>query len=400
MTISEVRIYSTPLATSSPYNMSSPTLDVPQSTIVELVDSDGVRGYGEVCLASPHYQPAHEAGVVASLSLLAPAVLGLDPVQHSLVNAAMHAALDGCTEGKSAIDIACWDLTGKRYNRHVAELLGGPMQTQVMTYHVIGIVTPEAAATEATRLQEEGLRRLQLKAGGRSIDQDIACIHAVARTLRPDTELAVDANRGWSTAEAIQVSSACADVRLSLEQPCATEAEMQQIKVAVRHPLILDESATDLRSIARQISYGVADGFGLKISRIGGLTAMRAVRDLCMATRTPMSSDDAWGGDILAAAGVALGATLQPKLNRGAWIAHPYHQVHYDVEHGPRIGNGRIALPGGGPGLGLVIAEGAFGDPIAVYGPASVSSSSTAGANLHSPLSQKPNPAPESHDVR
>jgi len=131
--------------------------------------------------------------------------------------------------------------------------------------------------------------------------------------------------------------------------------------------VIVDENSTDIRAVARMISSGLADGFGLKITRLGGLTAMRAVRDLCMATRTPMSSDDAWGGDIIAAAGVALGATLDPQFCRGAWIAHPYHQTHYDDMNGPRIDSGYVTLPSGGPGLGLVLEDGQFGDPVAVY---------------------------------
>jgi L-alanine-DL-glutamate epimerase-like enolase superfamily enzyme len=130
---------------------------------------------------------------------------------------------------------------------------------------------------------------------------------------------------------------------------------------------VVDENATDLGVVSRMISSGLANGFGLKITRLGGLTAMRAVRDLCMATRTPMSSDDAWGGDIIGAAGVALGATLDPQFSRGAWLAHPYHQTHYDEANGPRIENGFATLPAGGPGLGLVLEEGQFGDPVAVY---------------------------------
>lgn len=94
---------------------------------------------------------------------------------------------------------------------------------------------------------------------------------------------------------------------------------------------------------------------------------MRTVRDLCMATRTPISTDDAWGGDIIAAAGVALGATLEPQFSRGAWLAHPYHEKHYDEINGPRIENGFVTLPKGGPGLGLIIDDGQFGDPVAAY---------------------------------
>ncbi len=347
--------------------MSNSTVATPVSTIVEIVDADGTIGYGEACMASPQFQPEHNDGVRSSLSVLAPAVLGLNPLKLSVIHTAMHAAMTGHAAGKAALDIACWDLIGKKLGQPVVDLLGGAQMSAVTTYHVVGIGPADAAAAEADRLQAEGITRLQLKAGGRPIDADIASIRAVASTLRPGTDLAVDTNRGWTTAEALQVSNACADVTMSMEQPCATEAELHHLKGQIRHPLIVDENSVDLASVARMISSGLASGFGLKITRLGGLTAMRAARDLCMSARIPMSSDDAWGGDIIAAAGVAMGATLDPQLSRGAWIAHPYHQNHYDEINGPRIDNGYVTLPNAGPGLGLSIDEGQFGEPIATY---------------------------------
>ncbi|MGI9607493.1 MAG: mandelate racemase/muconate lactonizing enzyme family protein [Acidimicrobiales bacterium] len=365
--ISQIRVYTSPLEAKATYNMSSSRVGVPESTIVEVIDTDGTIGFGEACMASPQFQPAHNDGIRSSLGLLAPAILGLDPMRLNLVNTAMNAALDRHSEGKAALDIACWDLVGKRLGLHVVDLLGGARMDDVITYHVVGIGTPEYAGAEAKKLQNEGVTRIQLKAGGRPIHEDIASIHAVAEVLRPGTDLAVDTNRGWSTAEAIQVSNACTNIMMSLEQPCATEAELQHVKSQIRHPIVVDENATDLRTISRMISSGLANGFGLKITRVGGLTTMRAVRDLCMASAIPMSSDDAWGGDIIGAAGVALGATLDPQLSRGAWLAHPYHQTHYDEANGPRIENGFATLPRGGPGLGLVIDEGRFGEPVAEY---------------------------------
>ena len=74
----------------------------------------------------------------------------------------------------------------------------------------------------------------------------------------------------------------------------------------------------------------------MKLTRIGGISIMRAVRDLCMATKTPTSFDDSWDGDIIAAACVYIGSTMDLALSRGAWISNPYQAGHYD-EHGPGL---------------------------------------------------------------
>ena len=93
MTIEEIRVYEVPLESRASYTMSNSTVATPMSTIVDIEDSSGVVGYGEACLASPQFQPAHRAGVEASLSILAPAIIGLNPMQLGVVNTAMDRAM-------------------------------------------------------------------------------------------------------------------------------------------------------------------------------------------------------------------------------------------------------------------------------------------------------------------
>ena len=367
MRITEVRVHAKILPKVGDYTMSSARIGDPDSTIVEVVTDTGLSGWGEVCMTGPLAQTHHAASVRADLTLAAPAVLGLDPRHLQVIWRAMNAAMHGGVAAKSALDIACWDLLGKATDLRVCDLLGGPLSDPVPTYHVVGIGTPDEAAAEAERLQAAGHTKLQLKAGGRRLTDDVAAAHAVAGAIRPGTDWFVDTNRGWTTDQAIRFSAACEGLDLAMEQPCATYAELEAIKPSLRHPLILDESAADLATIARAISTGLADGFGMKLTRIGGITAMRAVRDLCLATRTPTSFDDSWGGDIISAACNHVGSTMDPRYSRGAWTSAPYQEGHYDDVNGVRIVDGMVPIPSGGPGLGIEIPEGCFGEPIACY---------------------------------
>jgi len=366
MKVTQFNVYAKRLPMASGYNMSSAAVGEPDTTIVELVTDTKYVGWGEICPTGPLPQSEHAGSIRADLALLGPALVGLDPRRLGLVHDAMSSTMDGGHGAKSAVDIACWDLAGKAYGERVCDLLGGARMDPVLTYHVVPIGTPEASATVAQALQDQGHTKLQLKAGGRHIDEDIAAIHAVAKVIRPSVDLFVDCNRGWTVGEAIQVSQACKELTLAIEQPCATYAECVFARAHLRHPLLLDESATDLATISQAIGTGVADGFGIKLTRVGGISAMRAIRDLCEASSTPTSCDDSWGGDIIAAACVHVGATLNPNLSRGAWISDPYQIGHYDEEHGPRIINGTIAIPPGA-GLGITIPDGYFGSPIASY---------------------------------
>ncbi len=79
---------------------------------------------------------------------------------------------------------------------------------------------------------------------------------------------------------------------------------------------------------------------------------MTTVRDICAARNLPHTSDDAWGGDILAAACTHLGATVRPELLEGVWLAASYIDGHYCPENGVEVAGGHIDLPKGA-GLGV-----------------------------------------------
>lgn len=104
----------------------------------------------------------------------------------------------------------------------------------------------------------------------------------------------------------------------------------------------------------------------MKVTRIGGLHPMRAFRDICAARNLPHTCDDAWGGDIIAAACTHIAATVDPVRMEGAWIAAPYIAKGYDAENGICITGGHIDVPQG-PGLGITPDEGAFAAALASF---------------------------------
>lgn len=325
------------------------TLD---TTIVELVTDSGLSGYGETCPLGPVYQPAHAFGARAALQELAPHLLGMYPLQIGCVRRSMDHALAGHSYAKAAIDIALWDLAGKAYGARVCDLLGGATAEQIPTYYSIGVVPPEEAVQIATERQADGYRRIQLKVGGRPIQADIEAVRAVAAALDAGVALVVDANRGWTTRDTVMASEAWRDLPLVLEQPCDTLAEIATLRGRLHHPVYVDEAAEDLPTILRIVGEGLADGLGLKVTRVGGLSTMRAIRDVCEARNVPITSDDAWGGDIIAAACLHLGATVEPRLLEGVWVAAPYIDGHDDVDGGIAPQNGYLRLPNG-HGLGI-----------------------------------------------
>jgi len=368
MRIKEIHVYQHELPVAGGcYRTASTSVSKLDATIVELLTETGLTGFGECCPLGPVYQPQHALGARAALEEIGPQLLGAEALRITRVHDVMESALNGSCYAKAAVDIALWDIAGKAYGARVCDLLGGAVRESVPSYYAIGLLPVDEAAAIAAEKRREGYPRLQLKVGGRDLEEDIAAIHKVYEVLGKGMRMAVDANRGWTTRDAIHVSMQCRDIPFVMEQPCDTFGEITSLRGRIAHAVYLDESADCLETILRAVGEGVCDGFGLKVTRVGGLSAMRAIRDICGAVNLPMTCDDSWGGDIIAAACVHIGATVHPRLMEGVWLAAPYIEKHYDRQNGPKIENGWIRVPQG-PGLGIEPDRTLWGTPVMSFG--------------------------------
>ncbi|WP_397571862.1 cis-3-hydroxy-L-proline dehydratase [Schlesneria sp. T3-172] len=277
------------------------SVSVFDSTIVGVETDTGLIGYGEVCPLGPFYLPAYAEGVRAGLKELAPHLIGLDPRELAVINHRMDAALKGHPYVKSGIDIACWDLLGKSTSLPVCMLMGGRFGDSVRLYRAISQESPDAMAVKVAGYREAGYTRFQLKVGG-DPDTDIERIRAVRAMLQPSNRLVADANTGWTQHEAIRVVRAVRDIDVYIEQPCLTYEECLAVRRHTDHPFVLDENIDHLSMLLRAKADLAMDVVNLKISKLGGLTRTKQVRDLCVSMGIAMTLEDSWGGDITTAA--------------------------------------------------------------------------------------------------
>lgn len=367
MKIAEIHIYRHDLPVNNgPYKMALAHVWSLSTTLVKLVADNGLIGWGETCPLGPTYAESHAAGAVAALSQMAPGLIGAE-----VLPVPLHRRMDGLLNGhnyaKAAIDIAAHDLLGKHLVVSVADLLGGAVTDRVPSYYATNIGAPDETARVAAEKRAEGYPRLQVKVGGRPIEEDIETLRKVWEVIRGSgMRLAADGNRSLTTRDALRLSRECPDIPFIMEQPCNTVEDLQKIRPQVSHGIYMDESSTSLNTAITAAATGLVDGFGMKVTRIGGLHPMRAFRDLCAARNLPHTCDDSWGGDIIAAACTHIGATVAPELLEGVWLAAPYIEGHYDPENGIRIEGGHIKRPQG-PGLGIVPEESLFGTPVVSF---------------------------------
>ncbi len=277
------------------------SVSVFDSTVIGVETDTGLVGYGEVCPLGPFYLPAYAEGVRSGLRELAPHLLGFDPRELAKLNYRMDAALKGHAYVKSGIDVACWDILGKATGLPVCVLMGGRFGDAVRLYRAISQESPEQMARKVAGYRAEGYTRFQLKVGG-DPDTDIERIRAVRAMLLPGDRLVADANTGWTQHEAMRVVRAVSDVDVYIEQPCLTYEECLAVRRHTNHPFVLDENVDGLDMLLRAKADLAMDVVNLKISKLGGLTKTKQVRDLCVSMGIAMTLEDSWGGDITTAA--------------------------------------------------------------------------------------------------
>lgn len=334
------------------------------STIVSIETNDGIVGWGEGCPWGTRYLPAFAGGLRAGLHELCPVLIGQNPLELDKINHLMDATLSGHWYIKSALDIACWDLLGKYTRQPLHTLLGGFFGKNIVFQQAIYTGLPEDMVRQVQTARKEGYTYFSAKIGG-NVALDIERVRALSADLKPHEHLIFDANRSWLPGQAIQVMNANKDLPFFFEQPCETLEECRTVRRFTTHPMILDECILSFQDLLMAYREGIAQGLGLKIGRIGGLTKTRKMRDFGVATGMRMNIAETGGSQIANAANIHI-AISTPETNRHATIDFvPMHAtVTATDQHQWSVGK---AAPSNDYGLGITPNLAVLKEPVTFY---------------------------------
>jgi L-alanine-DL-glutamate epimerase-like enolase superfamily enzyme len=340
------------------------SVEVFDATVVEVETDAGIAGYGESTPLGPAYLAAYAGGVRAGLQEIGPKLIGVDPTDLGAVNRRMDALLRGHPYVKAPVDVACWDVLGQAAGMPVWKLLGGRAQQKLKLYRAISQEAPEIMARKIDGYRGEGYTKFQLKVGG-DPDQDILRIRQCRGILASSEVLIADANTGWTMHEAARVVAAVRDLDVYIEQPCPTYEECLTVRRRTALPFVLDENIDGVQTLLRGIADHAFDAINLKISKVGGLSRARLMRDLCVAAGVVMTIEDTWGGDFVTAAIAHLAQSTPEEFVLSTTDFNSYGTR--DIATGaPKRVDGLMSA-GEAPGLGCAPVREALGAPVATY---------------------------------
>jgi L-alanine-DL-glutamate epimerase-like enolase superfamily enzyme len=230
---------------------------------VELEADDGLVGLGEAAPLEP-YDGVPLAAVRAALD--AYAVLAGEVAEPELLEACR--AERDLPQALAAVDLALWDLAGKRAGRPVAQLISVEAARSIAVNATIGAEDRAGAAAAAAAAAQADFDTVKVKVG---IGDDAGRLAAVRAAIGPRVAIRVDANGAWDVDEAVANLRALAPVGIELaEEPVHGVEALRAVRAEVDVPLAMDETAAEEDAPGS----GATDAVCLKIARCGGITGV------------------------------------------------------------------------------------------------------------------------------
>lgn len=357
MTLRVVRIVLREIALPlrEPFRISSGVTRERRILLVELLDADGVAGWGE-CVAGerPNYSPETiDTCRHALRAWLAPMILGRSLAHASEAWPILDAAVRGHRMAKAALEMPLWALEAERGGRPLAALLGGT-RPEIPVGISLGIQPGPALLVEkAVAARAQGYQRVKLKIMPRA---DLEYVAAVRDAL-PNAVLSVDANAAYRVEDTQHLAQLDRFHLAMIEQPLEPEdlrrhAELQR---ALETPLCLDESITSAARAEDAAVLGSARIVNVKPGRVGGHAAARAVHDACALHGIPVWCGGMLESGIGRAHNVALASLSNFSLPGDLSPSARYWERDIVTPEWTMSAGGTVQVPFGQPGLGVSV---------------------------------------------
>ncbi|WP_448886551.1 mandelate racemase/muconate lactonizing enzyme family protein [Citrobacter telavivensis] len=291
--------------------------------IVEIETDEGITGWGEC------FGPA-QANAALINELFAPLLKGKNPLQRRVIweemyNRTREFGRKGIAiTALSGIDIALWDIFGKATGKPIAELLGADLETPITAYASSFYYSPtddfRQIAIDAKSGLDEGYQHFKMKVGALTLPEDIKRVARVRELIGPDVTLAVDANRAYTTHEALKFAQAIEQYDISwFEEPILPDdtAAYHQLKQQFPIKLAAGESEFTRFGFRRFLEADCVDIAQPDVAACGGISEILNIAALSTAYGVECYPHQ-WGSGISLAATLHVMAALPAAVPRMA----------------------------------------------------------------------------------
>ena len=338
-----------------PLTFASGSVDTADHVLIRIHGEDGVVGEADAPPRPYTYGETQVSVKHVVEQLFAPQLVGLSVFDRSRIHEIMRRTVHNDV-AKGAVDIALWDAMGKALGHPVHRLLGGYTDSMRVS-HMLGFRPAQELLEEALRFgQEYGITTFKLKVGRRPLDLDVEACHVLREGLGEDVDIYLDANRGWTANEALEVLRRTEGLGLSLlEEPCDAKEAMSRRRLVERSPIpvVGDESVPTPGDVSRELLSGGCTAICIKTAR-SGFTEAQQILSLCTGLGVDVTMGNQIDTQVGSLATVTFGAAFEASSRRAGELSNFLDMADDLIAEPVRITDGRIRVRDV-PGVGAAV---------------------------------------------
>jgi L-alanine-DL-glutamate epimerase-like enolase superfamily enzyme len=324
------------------------TLSAADSLLVKVTTRDGTEGWGEAFGFR-----AVDSAKLAVDELIAPLCIGRDATRIGPLMLEIQRKLHvfgrggALMYGLSAVDIALWDIAGKRADAPVSQLLGGGVTSMPCYASLACYADPALVRIAVRRAIDAGFHVLKLH------EADVSAIRAAREEAGPGVELIVDAGCSWTVSQVGRLAHELQAVRLKfLEEPLWPPGNfdgLAELRKSTGISISSGENPSTLMEFERMLAAEAVDFVQPSPAKMGGISELCKVFPLAAVRNVPVMTHSFYDGPGLLAALHAT-AALGNADSMIEWRLFDLEAFIYGDALTPKAG--RISVPQG-PGLGI-----------------------------------------------
>ncbi len=307
MEIKQITLHQYEIPLTEPFVTALKPIPELERVIVEVETDAGIVGYGE---GAPAYEVTGETqrSTVAVLEdVLAPLVIGNNPLDVERVVSEMRALVDGAPSAHAGIELALQDIRGKYADMPLYQLLGGYADdASIDVPKVLSIKDPSEMADDAAHAVAEGYDQIKIKLGS-DPETDVERVQAIDEAVPESISLKADANQGWGDAKtALPVLRDIGDRLDVIEQPVSKENvdDLVYLRQRVDLPVMPDESVESSVDAVDLMKREAGDIYNIKLMKTGGITDAVRINAIAQADNRPTQLGSMVEGHVGTAAGI------------------------------------------------------------------------------------------------
>lgn len=280
MRISQIKLRVISMPLKSPFHTHLGTVTEREGIIVEVIDSNGISGYGEVvAFTTPWYT---EETVRTSLHILIDVLIPLlqkNLIKHPEDAAILFQSIRRNYMAKAGLEMAIWDLYAKASLTSLSKVIGGT-RSEIASGVVIAADSLPSTLNQIEKYLEEGYQRFKIKIHP---GQDYTVLEEIRRYY-PELPIMADANSAYTLNDMDRLKALDDFNLLMIEQPLASDdiIEHSLLQKGINTPICLDESIVSFHDAKNAIELGSCKIINIKAGRVGGLYEAKRIHDYCL----------------------------------------------------------------------------------------------------------------------